>query len=246
MLRVCSPVYPLIMIGSGIAHFQDVCAVNLPGFLIGDGFLLLSICIWGFGFEIAIRILQWDKSSFVFCPLVLVLGLLHASLYVHSFSLYKESQPAVDFTWILTSWDERHAGEPGSPREKIEVQWGVPTPSPTAAGTFDGVGCQTELLDMFYRFQVVSGVIAGVWIITLWRMLKYMSKYADDEDGCDDELVEQVKQGRVALPKQDVVSPGLDVKQGVDADKTGSGLRRPIDDGNVGVGVDVVDIESGQ
>ena len=234
LLRLLSPIYPIVMIVAGIRNFNQVCAVNLGGFLIGDGLMLLCIVAWGIAFEISIRMLQWEKSSFIFCPGVIMLGVVHLFLYVNSFGLLEAAQPGLDFTWTLTSWDERHAGEEGSPREKILVEWGVPTPSPTAAGTFDGIGCQLEVLDMFRVFQVVSGGLGIFWVVVLGKMVFYLPKFADDEDGVDDAMVEKIKAGEIGGPAK--LDLGLELEGGEDGDGDGDGDAIAIKVGKEGGG----------
>eukprot|EP00519_Triparma_laevis_P006789 CAMPEP_0182515318 /NCGR_PEP_ID=MMETSP1321-20130603/37829_1 /TAXON_ID=91990 /ORGANISM="Bolidomonas sp., Strain RCC1657" /LENGTH=108 /DNA_ID=CAMNT_0024722713 /DNA_START=63 /DNA_END=385 /DNA_ORIENTATION=- len=105
----------------------------------------------------------WEKSPFVFSPLLLMLGAWHIGLWGWGFYKWNESFPAMDYTWTFTSEDEENAD--------LDPQWGVPTPSPTAAGTYGGYGCQQELLWEFLLTEVAVGVAGLGWFCLLFRLM---------------------------------------------------------------------------
>lgn len=77
--------------------------------MVADGLLLLTIVAIGYCFEFSVRIMNWEKSPFVFSPLLLILGAWHIGLYGWGWYKWNESFPAMDYTWTFTSEDEENA-----------------------------------------------------------------------------------------------------------------------------------------
>ena len=203
-LRISAPVYPLILIGSGSGHYSDYCSEDLAGLLIGEGCVLFIASWVGLGFEFCVRYLKFDKGSFVFVVCLFLLGVVHFSLWGHGFTVYESSFPSMDFTWTLTSYDERHA-EHNKP-------WGAPSPAPSPAPTYDGVGCQEGLLDTFVGMQWVTGVVSLGWLWVLWKMATFTPNAKKSEDGREKALEElkgkEKAKGQKIAAELVIVQPG--------------------------------------
>jgi len=59
--RVTSPVLPILLAARGVVHFDDYCARDLAGWMIGDGVLLFLICLIMVAFELSVRVMEWAK-----------------------------------------------------------------------------------------------------------------------------------------------------------------------------------------
>ncbi|GMI00578.1 hypothetical protein TrLO_g8327 [Triparma laevis f. longispina] len=174
------------------------CAQDLGGLMVADGLLLLTIVAIGYCFEFSVRIMNWEKSPFVFSPLLLILGAWHIGLYGWGWYKWNESFPAMDYTWTFTSEDEENA--------PLNPQWGTPTPAPTAAGTYGGYGCQQELLWDYLVTEGAVGAVGLVWFCLLYRLMTHVPKVVD---------VDEMKNKVLEAQKGGVMGgAGLDVEEG--------------------------------
>ena len=184
------------------------CTKDLAGEMVGDGLVLLSIVFVGYAFEFCVRVMSWEKSGFVFVPLLLILAGLHIGLWVWGWWSWNESFPAMDYTWTFTSEDERNA--------VLEPVWGAPTPAPTPVGTYGGYGCQQELLR---DFAVMQGLVGGVgfgWFCLLYKLMTHTPKVVDAE-----EMKQKALEAQEGGPKVDLGFEGSNELEVVEEGRAG-------------------------
>lgn len=155
ILRLLAPAIPIACIAKGAEWSGGeaagvYCTEDLGEYLVGNGLLLLAITLIGYFFEFAVRIMRWYKASFIFVPLILIMGAVHVGIWSYGWVLWKRSAPGMDYTWTFTSEDEQaHMNE----EERV---WGSRTLAPTPAPAYDGYGCQEELLVDYFILQAVG------------------------------------------------------------------------------------------